>query len=196
LFKIEGTSVVLIIVLLQSIYLQRDFLFTADPVRASRMVYGMKHPFPESTRVAQFISENTSPHDRVLVVLGSEPQVLFYAKRRSATGYIYMYPLTEKQPYAFPMKEQMIREIELNRPEAIVFFNMGASWVATLVPDEENLHGITEWLKSYIGSSYNLIGTANVLSESYTQYSWLKDSGGAQSPTTRNWIGIYKRKTT
>jgi len=45
-------------------------------------------------------------------VLGSEPQIYFYSGRRSATGYLYMYSLTEEQKYALRMQKEMIGEIE------------------------------------------------------------------------------------
>ena len=53
-------------------------------------------------------------------MLGSEPQIYFYSQRRSATGYLYTYPLMEPQPFARRMQEEMIREIESTQPEFVV----------------------------------------------------------------------------
>ena len=58
---------------------QRLFLFRVDPVMASRLTYGT-NPFPESLKIAQYLKEHTSSEDSI-AVLGSEPQIYFYAHR-------------------------------------------------------------------------------------------------------------------
>ena len=45
-------------------------------------------------------------------LLWSEPEILFYSKRRSATGYIYTYPLMEEPPFATAMQKEMISEMK------------------------------------------------------------------------------------
>jgi hypothetical protein len=52
-----------------------------------------------------------------IAVLGSEPEIYFYSRRRSATGYIYMYPLMETHPYAAQMQQELINEIEAGKPQ-------------------------------------------------------------------------------
>ena len=54
----------------------------------------MMNPFVESAVIADYLSRHTTPDQRVAVI-GSEPQIYFYAKRRAATGHIYTYPLVE-----------------------------------------------------------------------------------------------------
>ena len=44
-------------------------------------------------------------------MLGSEPEILFYARRRSATGYLYAYSLTEEQKYAATMQQEAIATV-------------------------------------------------------------------------------------
>ena len=43
---------------------------------------------------AVILREHSAPDARI-AILGSEPEILFYARRHSATGYIYMYDLLE-----------------------------------------------------------------------------------------------------
>jgi 4-amino-4-deoxy-L-arabinose transferase-like glycosyltransferase len=86
-----------------------SFFFRVSPDDACRMIY-QANPFPESVRVAEYVRQHTSPNDTI-AVLGSEPQIYFYAKRHSATGYIYTYGLMEPQKYAHQMQHEMIREI-------------------------------------------------------------------------------------
>ena len=91
------------------------------------MVYG-DSPFPESFRIADYLREHTSPDDKI-AVLGSEPEIYFYSRRHSATGYIYTYPLMEPQKYARRMQEEMIREIEQRNPKYLVSVVMNDSWL-------------------------------------------------------------------
>ncbi len=84
--------------------------------------------FPEAEIVSKFIHDN-SPPDARIAVLGSEPEIYFLSHRHSATGYIYAYPLMEPQPFAHEMQVAMIREIETNSPQFIVFVNQNFSWV-------------------------------------------------------------------
>src|SRR5438552_17849261 len=84
--------------------------------------------FPESIRIGEYVREHTSPDDTI-AVLGSEPEIYFYAKRHSATGYIYTYSLMEPQIYAQKMQQEMIREIEAARPKYLISVAMSYSWL-------------------------------------------------------------------
>jgi len=55
-----------------------------------------------------------------VAVIGSEPEIYFYAQRHSATGFIYTYSLMEEQRFALAMQKQMIREIEEAKPFRVV----------------------------------------------------------------------------
>jgi hypothetical protein len=62
-------------------------------------------------------------------MLGSEPQILFLARRRSATGFLYMYPMTEQHEYAESMQRQIINEIEAVEPELLAVVTVPSSWL-------------------------------------------------------------------
>jgi 4-amino-4-deoxy-L-arabinose transferase-like glycosyltransferase len=81
-------------------------------------LYGL-NPFAESARVADFIAERTTPEDRVLVV-GSEPQILYYAGRRSASRFPYLYPLGLPGPEAEARQTQVVSELTRERPRILV----------------------------------------------------------------------------
>jgi hypothetical protein len=100
------------------------FVFAAQGGHA---LYGAEL-FPEAEKAAEFIRKYSKP-DAQIAVLGSEPEIYFLSRRHSATGYIYTYPLMEPQPFAGAMQREMIREIETNSPEFIVFVNQNFSWV-------------------------------------------------------------------
>ena len=99
----------------------------STPDRFSRAVYGA-NPFPESVKIAEYLKNNTRPGDRV-AVLGSEPQICFYAHRRSATEHIYMYGLMESQPLALHMQEEMIAQVEKSEPPFLVLVMVSTSWL-------------------------------------------------------------------
>ena len=119
----------------QPILAARKFYFEDSPIEACLASYGLS-PFAESVRIAEYLRDHSSPSDTI-VVLGSEPQIYFYSRRHSATGYIYTYGLMEPQSYARQMQEEMIREIELARPKYVVSVKMSTSWLRR--PESESL---------------------------------------------------------
>jgi hypothetical protein len=74
-----------------------------DTLAGFQLTLAPRDPFVELGNVARYIQSQTAKSER-FAVLGSEPQTYFYAKRRSVTGYMYTYPLTENQPYAEVMQ--------------------------------------------------------------------------------------------
>src|SRR5258705_416912 len=84
-------------------------------------------PFVEIRDVAAFIEAHSGPDDAIANV-GAEPELLFYAKRRSASGFLYCYPLVENQPYADEMRQQWFAEMERRRPLFAVFTYSDAVW--------------------------------------------------------------------
>ncbi len=80
------------------------------PTQAATEIWGADNPFPEAISAAAYIRSHTAP-DTLIAVLGSEPEIYFYAHRRSATPYIYMYGLMEPQPYALKMQNDVVRDL-------------------------------------------------------------------------------------
>jgi 4-amino-4-deoxy-L-arabinose transferase-like glycosyltransferase len=136
-----------------SLFQQAYFFFQADPVSATRFVY-WPEPFPELRELGNYIREHSSPSAQI-AVLGSEPEVFFYARRRSATGYLYTYSLTEEQKYAATMQREAIVEIETAQPEFVVFVR---DWV--VLPGSDRT--IFDWSEKYIADHYELVGIMRV----------------------------------
>ena len=160
-------------------------LFQLGSVQVSRTIYG-RNPFPESVEVARYIREHTAPGDRV-AVLGSEPQIYFYSGRRSATGYIYTYPLMELQPYAAAMQHQMIREIETANPRYLVFVKAPTSWLVR--PDSDLT--IFGWFNEY-QRSFTRVGLVDIVSETETVYRWGEAMVG-YAPHSNAWLLVFER---
>ncbi|MFH1428268.1 MAG: hypothetical protein ABIH39_00835 [Candidatus Margulisiibacteriota bacterium] len=84
------------------------------------------NPFYESPIVAEKIKQMTAPDDYVYIA-GSEPQILYYARRQSPTRFIWAYPLM-LSPKALQYQQEVIRDLEQNPPELIVFVTDKRSW--------------------------------------------------------------------
>jgi hypothetical protein len=132
-----------------SLFEEGWFFSRADPISASRHVYP-NDPFPESVVVGSYIQQHSSPSASI-AVLGSEPQLMFYSRRRSATGYLYGYPLTEEQKYAVTMQREAISEIEAANPEYLVFVR---DW--EIRPRSDT--AIFDWAERYVARNYELVG--------------------------------------
>lgn len=169
---------------LPTLYLQR-YVFQMSPLQISKAIYG-DNPFPESMEISRIISSYTKENDSVAII-GSEPQIFFYSHRRSATGFIYMYPMVEPHVYAQEMQKDMIREIESSRPQLLVYVNMRFSWA--IRPDSQ-IHILNDWFHSY-QKRYKLIGIVDI-SEEGTQY-YLEPN--IIPPKSSNFIALYERKT-
>lgn len=140
-------------------------LFAATPQEYLKKAYQTTKPFVESAVVAEYVKGITTEKDRILV-LGSEPQIYFYANRISASGHIYMYPLMEQQPYAVQMQEEMLKQISVSRPACLILVDDLSSWLA--VSKEGEL--FRERLGGFVKEKYELDGVAAVSRENESFY--------------------------
>jgi hypothetical protein len=93
----------------------------ASPDDASWRMYGTSL-FAQARELGADIQSRSSKDARIAVI-GSEPEIYFYARSHSATGYIYTYPFMELQEYATNVQAEMIAQIEKGEPEYVVFVN-------------------------------------------------------------------------
>jgi hypothetical protein len=165
---------------------QSDIFFRLSPLAASRAVYG-NNPFPEAQVISEYLKQHSSPNARIAVI-GSEPEIYFYSKRHSATGYIYTYPLVEPQKYAMDMQKDMAREIENSRPEYMVFVQVISSWIAS--PESSTF--ILDWSHKYAADHYEMVGIVDE-TDPQTQYVW-GNSAKSYHVKSGESIGVFKRK--
>jgi len=179
--------VLAILAVAHSVYIQRVFYFALTPLAAARVVFG-PNPFPESLRIGEYIAKHSNPDDRI-AVLGSEPEIYFYARRLAATNYVYMYPLMEDHAFAGKMQREMIRQIEAAAPRFVVFVNVWDSWCDT----PQSNRTIFEWSRGYIKEWYERVGIADMISPQETRYWW---AGGRRdyAPQSRMYLTVYRRK--
>src|SRR5262249_27114124 len=94
------------------------YLVVHTPEQAIHSMYP-GNPFESMPEVARRVGEITRP-DAPGFVFGAEPEILFYARRRSASRYIYLFPLFGPYPDARREQEAAMREIVASRPGSIV----------------------------------------------------------------------------
>ena len=143
--------------------------FRLTPFEISRKIYASS-PFSESTAIAGYLASHTSPRETI-TVLGSEPQIYFLARRHSASGYIYMYPLTEPQPLATQMQNEFINEIETAKPTYVIFVDLASSWLSAIYPGTSPCQSIQDWWNGY-SKNYELAGMVDVFEDKPSEFFW------------------------
>jgi 4-amino-4-deoxy-L-arabinose transferase-like glycosyltransferase len=84
-------------------------------------IYGLS-PFPESPAIAEYIVRSSNPDDTVYI-FGSEPQILYYAHRKSASRYFFVQPVmfpTLKVPGQDRMRQREILDVLHSRPPKFI----------------------------------------------------------------------------
>jgi hypothetical protein len=168
-----------------SLHQQRAPLFFMTPEQLSREIY-WPNPFVESVEIGRIIREHTDGQDTI-AVLGSEPQLFFYSGRKSATGYIYMYPLMEQHALARQMQMNMIQQLEKQKPKILIFIRNRFSWQWT----QQSHTILLDWYGQYSKAHYTRLGMVDIFSDA-TEYHWRPDV--VWPPQSVFWIEIMERK--
>ena len=111
--------------------------------KARRLYPG--NPFPESARVATWLSEHTRPDDTVFV-FGSEPEIYFLAQRRAASRYIYVYPLMTTFSDTPERQRSVLAELAAGPPAAVVTVTSPVSFLRQPATSPELFLGLRERL--------------------------------------------------
>ena len=127
--------------------------FSKTPLEIGRWVYGQGNPFEESVMIAKKLQEVTSPSDNVFVA-GSEPQILYYADRKSSSRFVITYPFVIKTPMQVAYQKEAIRELQGDQPEAIVLSQRAESGLW----DEKSPQDFKNFLTKLLQTKYNLVG--------------------------------------
>jgi hypothetical protein len=169
-----------------SVYSQREFFFELSPAEACRSIY-RTNPFIEAVVISDYLRQQMGEKSTIAVI-GSEPEIYFYSRRHSATGYIYTYPLMEHQAYAAAMQKEMAGEIEASQPEYVVFVRAGLSWLPR--PDSDRF--IFDWFNKY-AENYQIVGVADGVRPE-PQYVWgtAAETYRQRSPAE---LLVFRRKT-
>jgi hypothetical protein len=175
----------------QGLLVFRSVLFTLSPTEACRAIYPGK-PFVESAEIASYIKRNSDLNARVAVI-GSEPEIYFYAQRLSSTGYIYMYPLTEPQMFARRMQSEMFREIERTPPAYLVVVALENSLCSMHCRENQSRRELLEWTSRYVTANMQLIRLIQLKDRQATEIIKADPAGTAISDMG-SYIAVFKRR--
>jgi Dolichyl-phosphate-mannose-protein mannosyltransferase len=181
-------ALVAVAALISCLWQDRAILFELPPLAVARAAFG-ENPFPEIVEIARWLQERTDPNERIGVI-GSEPQLYFYANRRSATGAMYLYPLMEPQPFALAMQETMIAEFERAQPRYLVVVNVSTSWSRR--PDSHPR--LQQWAEATINDQYDMVGLAEIRRTEPTRYRWGADALRGVRPETPSFVATFERR--
>ena len=167
-------------------YDSRKYYFSLLVSQVCDMAY-WGNPFSEVPEIAKYIKNHTSDTDKI-AVMGSEPEIYFYSNRKAATGYLYTYPLVDRQRNNMVMQNQMIDEIEKNKPAYIIFCNISYSWVAQAgVPQK-----IFQWGNLYTHANYTAVGFIDFFSNMGWHAFW-EDDIKQRHIDPQSFIIVFKR---
>jgi len=185
-----GPIILLPLMILLLVYINRYYYFSDDDYTISRKVYG-NNIFPESPAIGAYLDQHTLPTDKI-AILGSEPQIYFYANRSAATGFIYTYEMMKIHPYVVQFQNQMIQEIEVAKPKYILAVNLKASWFATFVKDPDMR--IVKWSNKYTADYYEPVGMVEVLYPYAASDIEFDRPDKTYQHQTDSYVVLYKRK--
>ncbi len=167
---------------------ERSYLFSLSPVAVSRAVNG-SNPFPEAVEIGRYLRTHAAPDDRI-AVLGSEPEIYFYARRRAATTFVYAYPMMEQHPFAQSMQTEMIAQLERERPRFMILVNVPMSW-------SRRAHSsslLLDWAENIVNRDYETIGLAEISPGEPTRYRWDEEARGAE-PRSLFYVATFRRRS-
>jgi hypothetical protein len=132
------------------------YYFKYSSVKISRE-WSWPNPFPEAAAVADYVEKNTEPDD-IVYVFGSEPEILFYAERKSPTPHIMGYPLLKSFPRHREFQRDAWADISASPPMYIIFSNVNTS----LLWDRKADLWIYDKLREMVMRDYVLEGVMEV----------------------------------
>jgi len=177
--KLAASILCAMLVILPPIIVNSGYYFLESPNQISRDFYGY-NPFPESAELAEYIARNTNPDDRVFI-FGTEPQILFYSQRKSATSHVAIYPLMANFQRHEEFQRKAWQEIISNSPKYVLFVNIPTSvmWDRKASPWllEQTLKMLEsdyylEAVMVIVGEKGQLIALSSVQDEAETDKYW------------------------
>ncbi|MBN8702640.1 MAG: glycosyltransferase family 39 protein [Bacteroidetes bacterium] len=165
---------------------QKSYYFHPNYELILRQTYG-NNPFPEAMKIGDFINANTKPEDNI-VLLGSEPEIYFYTKKRCPSRHFYFTALVTNVPEHKEWQRQFVKDTEKANPKYLVYFDHQISLMVQPNVD----HYVFEWANEYVTKNYKLVGLIDMTDGQRSKYLFGNEIGNYQpSPGTN--IFIYER---
>jgi hypothetical protein len=143
--QLAASVVAGVLILAVPIIINSSYFLERNPNKISRLVFGY-NPFPESKALAAFVAAATVPGDPVFIV-GSEPQILFYARRSSTASFLLFYPLMASHPRYKEFQETTWKEIQRTPPKYVLaMVSIPTSFLWDGKADPEIVRRLDNWL--------------------------------------------------
>lgn len=150
-----------------------------------RAVYG-NNPFPESKEIADYITAHSKPEDNI-VLIGSEPQIYFYTKKKSPSRHAYFTAIVNNVKQHKEWQREFVRDTEKANPKFVVFFNHQLSLLRQPNTDDY----VFKWANDYITKNYHLVGLVDMIEGAHATYVW--ENAAQYKPQAQNFIYIFER---
>jgi hypothetical protein len=163
------------------------YYMPGQPINKVGYIYG-NCPFGESLAVAEYVKKNSGTTDTVFV-FGSEPQIPYSADRKSASRYIFVYPLMT--PFADTRDRQVgvLKELEDARPRFIVVAHQTSSFFE----DDLTPPLLRAEVTKLLTSKYRLVGYADVADTVvHPAVEWILEDGTPR-PKPDHTLAIWAR---
>jgi len=127
--------------------------FSLTSLELVNWVYGTVNPFAEAKEVAGHVSLITTPDDKIFVA-GSEPEIYFYAQRKSVSKFVITYPLNLPTTYREQYQKEAVDDLTQNQPTVIVVSKreMSGLW------DEKSPTQFIDYLDDLLSEKYSPVG--------------------------------------
>jgi hypothetical protein len=168
---------------------QKSYYFNPNYERILRTVYG-NNPFPESMEIANWITANSKPEDQI-VLLGSEPQIYFYTKKKCPSRHAYFAAIVDNVPQHKEWQREFVADVEKASPRYLIFFNHPISLFVQPNTDQY----VFEWANKYVNENYQLVGLVDMIEGQRANYIW-REQLMNYKPSAQNIIYVYERKQT
>lgn len=171
----------LTLALVMPVALQPGYWFYHDYRRVLRDVY-IYNPFPEMVEIGRQLRQRTQPGETIAVI-GSEPELLVYAGRKSTTRALFLYGAVQSHSRQAQFQQEYLDEFHKNRPRFVVFPSALVESVQTTP--------LVQTLFAEIKQSYQPVATVEIYPDR-SLYNWNVNSAGTM-PRSPAWIIILER---
>jgi len=169
------------------VYYAREIYFQRDPILKSKAIY-TTNPFTEALEIGRYLKDHTDPEDSIFI-FGSEPEMLFYAQRRSTTRYIIFYPLLSGMKDSLEQQKKAFQELSASKPKYIVIVEIMES--LQIHPNAEKfiMESVNRYLENYKIEGLVLYDKMGL----WPTFYWGEEARAWEREPGRKNIRIYRR---
>ncbi len=164
----------------------KSFYYHPNYTYILRTTYG-NNPFPEAWEIGKFINDNAKPEDGLLLI-GSEPQIYFYTKKKAPSKHAYFTAVVNNVPMHKVWQREFAIGAEKEKPKYVVFFNHQLSLLVQANTD----NFVFEWANKFIQKNYKVVGVVEMADGQPSNYIW-KDAAMNYQPRTPSYVLVFER---